>query len=466
MANNFESGTLNGFTVQTGGDGTASVSSAQAHDGACSAYLHVTSNSGSLANFSTALPSGTQEVYADGWFNITTAGLSGNDVPYFRFFSGSTRFVDVYRYNSNGQLWLRVLAPNGTFVYTRLIASTITLSAWHRVAMHVIPNGGATTVEVWFDGTQVYSSSQVSTVASSVTRVQNGSEHNQQMGDEYIDGLIIKSVGASAAPVASFTASPTSGTAPLNVAFTDTSTGSPTAWSWNFGDGSTSTVQNPTHSYANAGTYTATLTATNAGGSSSSSTTITVNPASSQGPVASFTANPTSGPAPLNVAFTDTSTGSPTSWSWAFGDGATSTIQNPTHTYATPGTYTATLTATNASGSNSTSKTITVNKAQPTAGTTQDVIPNDNFTLTGGLNPTGTITFNLYPPSDTTCSSTPALTQTVSVTTGNGTYSTSNTAFHSTTAGTWRWASTYSGDANNQAVSSACGTETFTITNG
>ena len=81
------------------------------------------------------------------------------------------------------------------------------------------------------------------------------------------------------APVASFTASPTSGTAPLNVSFTDTSTGSPTSWSWSFGDGGTSSVQNPTHAYSAAGTYTATLTATNSAGSNSASATITVSPA-------------------------------------------------------------------------------------------------------------------------------------------------------------------------------------------
>lgn len=81
---------------------------------------------------------------------------------------------------------------------------------------------------------------------------------------------------STTAPVASFTASPTSGTAPLNVAFTDTSTGSPTSWAWDFGDGGTSTAQNPSHSYAAAGTYTAKLTATNSAGSSSATTTITV----------------------------------------------------------------------------------------------------------------------------------------------------------------------------------------------
>jgi len=49
------------------------------------------------------------------------------------------------------------------------------------------------------------------------------------------------------APTASFTASPTSGTAPLSVQFTDTSTGSPTAWSWSFGDGATSGTESESH---------------------------------------------------------------------------------------------------------------------------------------------------------------------------------------------------------------------------
>ena len=38
------------------------------------------------------------------------------------------------------------------------------------------------------------------------------------------------------APVADFTGTPTSGTLPLTVSFTDSSTNSPSGWAWFFGD--------------------------------------------------------------------------------------------------------------------------------------------------------------------------------------------------------------------------------------
>ena len=77
-------------------------------------------------------------------------------------------------------------------------------------------------------------------------------------------------------PVASFTGTPTSGTVPLTVNFTDTSTGTPTTWAWNFGDGGTASTQNASHQFTTTGTFTVTLTATNAGGPSTATTTITV----------------------------------------------------------------------------------------------------------------------------------------------------------------------------------------------
>jgi len=70
-----------------------------------------------------------------------------------------------------------------------------------------------------------------------------------------------------AAPVVAFSGSPTSGTAPTNVTFNNTTTGQVTQWAWNFGDGSTSSEQSPTHAYSTAGNYYVTLTATGPGGS-------------------------------------------------------------------------------------------------------------------------------------------------------------------------------------------------------
>jgi subtilisin family serine protease len=81
-------------------------------------------------------------------------------------------------------------------------------------------------------------------------------------------GFITSSGGGGTAPTAAFSGSPTSGQAPLAVAFTDQSTGSPTSWSWSFGDGGTSTAQHPTYTYSAAGTYDVSLTVSNAFGSS------------------------------------------------------------------------------------------------------------------------------------------------------------------------------------------------------
>ncbi len=307
-----------------------------------------------------------------------------------------------------------------------------------------------------------------------------------------------KALGGGTPPppalTANFTASPSSGQAPLTVQFTDTSTGGPVSWNWNFGDGATSTVQNPAHTFNNDGSFTTTLTVTGSSGQTSSTSrtiTATTNTTSSlpvitleatqpdayasgqvpgtvtfhrtgdtsqayevywtfsgtaangvdyglnggpyptnspfpagqqdapltitpidhgqtndetvivtlasgpdyqagtpdsatiiihghqpsSGPVAGFTASPTSGQAPLTVQFTDTSTGSPTNWEWNFGDGAASTAQNPSHTYGNTGSFTATLTVTGSGQTSSASRTITVtNSTTPPPTVTADFV--------------------------------------------------------------------------------------------
>lgn len=125
-------------------------------------------------------------------------------------------------------------------------------------------------------------------------------------------------------------------------------------------------------------------------------------------PVAEFNANPVTGTAPLNVQFTDTSTGTINSYAWDFNnDGTTdSTQQNPSWTYNTPGTYTVKLTVTGPGGNDEEVKTdyITVNpditpptvNANPTGGnynTAQNVVLTANepatiYYTTNGSDPT------------------------------------------------------------------------------
>jgi len=170
-------------------------------------------------------------------------------------------------------------------------------------------------------------------------------------------------------PTAEFSGSPTSGNFPLNVNFTDLSTGYITGWSWNFGDSGTSTAQNPSHTYTSAGSFTVSLTTTGPVGSDAEVKTNYIIATTPSAPVADFTGSPTSGNYPLAVSFTDQSTGYVTAWSWTFGDSGTSTEQNPSHTYTANGTYTVSLTASGPGGSSTETKTnyITVNIPPPTA---------------------------------------------------------------------------------------------------
>ena len=70
-----------------------------------------------------------------------------------------------------------------------------------------------------------------------------------------------------AAPTANFSSTPTSGSVPLTVQFTDHQQESPTSWFGTLETEKHQTEQNPTHTYTTAGTYTVKLTVTNAAGS-------------------------------------------------------------------------------------------------------------------------------------------------------------------------------------------------------
>ena len=88
-------------------------------------------------------------------------------------------------------------------------------------------------------------------------------------------------------------------------------------------------------------------------GYSDASVSQSITAASAEAPAAAFTADKTSGTAPLTVQFTDQSTNEPASWEWDFNNDGTvdSTAQNPTYEYSAAGTYSVKLTASNSAGS-------------------------------------------------------------------------------------------------------------------
>lgn len=83
----------------------------------------------------------------------------------------------------------------------------------------------------------------------------------------------------------------------------------------------------------------------------------------------------------------------------------------------------------------------------------------DTARLTGGTSPTGSVTFLLYAPGDTTCS-TPVATRTVPLS-GN---TASSGPVGVSTAGIYSWVATYHGDAANSATTSPCGSEKVVVT--
>jgi len=156
-------------------------------------------------------------------------------------------------------------------------------------------------------------------------------------------------------PTANFSASTTSGYAPLNVTFTDKSKDATTAL-WYFGLTNTSKEKNPTYTFTSPGTYRVVLEVSNGRGWDATAQEITVQGQQKVLPEAGFDADTFNG---LDVQFADTSQNA-NEWNWDFGDGTNSTEQNPEHTYSTAGNYTVNLAANNENGTSLANKTINV----------------------------------------------------------------------------------------------------------
>jgi PKD repeat protein len=117
--------------------------------------------------------------------------------------------------------------------------------------------------------------------------------------------------------------------------------------------------------------------------------TFTTSSGTNDPPVASFTADPTSGEVPVTVAVDGSASsdadGSIASWNWDFGDGATATGPTASHEYTVAGNYTVTLTVSDNDGAlDSTTEAITVTESLQAPGITTE--PED-VTVTEGMTP-------------------------------------------------------------------------------
>ncbi len=154
-------------------------------------------------------------------------------------------------------------------------------------------------------------------------------------------------------PLASFTATPATGPAPLVVEFDASASTDPNGdaltYGWDFDDGATGMSVSGFHAFTDPGSYDVELTVTDEHGAVASMIRqVLVTAAVNEAPTAGFVASPVSGTAPLVVNFNGASStdadGTIASYVWEFGDGDSGTGVTVSHTYAEAGAYVAALT--------------------------------------------------------------------------------------------------------------------------
>jgi hypothetical protein len=191
VRDSFESGSVGtNWAVTDEGDAWAGITTTAPKSGLCAGRLIVTNSSTSRANLRRALPTGTSDVWAVGWFRVDQQGWVGSNVPTFRFFDGSYRMLDVFRANGSGLMWLRTSSGSGGWSYVGLQTYT-PLHSWFKVDIHVRTSWRSSIVAVYINGGLRYSSSSAYVPTSRLTTVMVGAEHVRQLGDLSFDDIVV-----------------------------------------------------------------------------------------------------------------------------------------------------------------------------------------------------------------------------------------------------------------------------------
>lgn len=166
----------------------------------------------------------------------------------------------------------------------------------------------------------------------------------------------------------------TQGDVPLLVFFDASASSDPdgtiASYAWDFGDGATASGASPTHVYEQVGSFTATVTVTDDDGATDLASVPVTAEEPNLAPTPSFTMEPATGQAPLEVDFDASAStdddGSIVSYSWDFDDGATASGVTATHTFSDAGVYEVVLTVTDDGGDSAAQlETIVVSTPRP-----------------------------------------------------------------------------------------------------
>ncbi len=321
-------------------------------------------------NYETAIPRSAQAWVLD----RETAGFEGSgsmavlpDIGGFygtsySGFSPEIGFHAVFEKTGTYYVWLRVFALNldgnsvhvgldGVEVSTAQALETNTLNNWVWMRSRKTDGGNASmqvnavgdhVINLWAREDGLYVDRVLLTTDPNYIPAAGGPDESHREGE---------------IPVATMTATPTSGLESLTVSFDASASSVPlgytATYTWDFGDGTTGAGVQASHTYISAGAYPATLTVASSNGLSDE-TSVQIDVQSSE-PIASFSAEPVSGVAPLAVSFDASTSLAPEgitidAYNWDFGDGSDGTGETTNHTYATSGDYQAILTIVGSNG--------------------------------------------------------------------------------------------------------------------
>ncbi|HEU5101196.1 MAG TPA: Ig-like domain-containing protein, partial [Roseiflexaceae bacterium] len=189
FSDGFESGDFSPWSlVKTGGDGSATVQNSIVKTGSFAAHLSATTSTGSYAYIRQALDTAQTDVTVTGDFQLLAEGVSGANVPFFRLFDSSgTRLISLYRQNLSGnKLYIQI---NGTNYST---TGFLPLNTWAQLSVHVVTAGtGASTVQVYLDGTQIYGTSTASLGSTGVLNMQVGNDTAKQAFTYIADNISV-----------------------------------------------------------------------------------------------------------------------------------------------------------------------------------------------------------------------------------------------------------------------------------